>query len=113
MAEVSIKHMILTDELIKTNVEMDKSNLKEKEKHLLLNLFNGSILEIHLMKSLKKILSAKPFLSHLTPSALTQLISKIIIKSYQNEDIVGNCEENKVFILIQGDIEYKNVFKKF
>jgi len=102
MAEVSTKHMILTDELIKTNVEMDKSNLKEKEKHLLLNLFNGSILEIHLMKSLKKI-----------PSALTQLISKIIIKSYQNEDIVGNCEENKVFILIQGDIEYKNVFKKF
>ena len=110
MAIVSTKQRILTEELRKFSLEGNDCKLKEREKYLMLGIFNQTILEINLLKSLQKILSEKPFLSHLTPQSLSKLISTFAIKTCKNDDVIGSCEEKNVYVVIKGELEYKEVF---
>lgn len=110
MAIVSTKQKILTEELRKFSLDGDDCKLKEREKYLMLGIFNQTILEINLLKSLQKILSEKPFLSHLTPQNLSKLISTFAIKTCKNDEVIGSCEEKNVYVVIKGELEYKEVF---
>lgn len=107
---ISTKQTILSEEI--RNIEHENNCiLKEREKYFLLNMFNQNLLEVHLAINLKKIMKTHKIFANFDNDNLNKIISKMIVKNYQIGDIISNqtIKEKKIFVILQGIIQQKNV----